>query len=249
MITSMKNYLTAANGVAEAIKKQRGKLFFSRESKRISQLIALAKTYGVPFRRISTAQMKTLLSSDEHRGFALEIDAQKKPYTIKTLSDLYVSKDTTSLVIILDGITDPRNFGAIIRAADQFAVDAVIVPKRRSVGGNADTLSRTSSGAIEWIPLIEVSNVNYALEQLKGNDYWIWGADITGNPVHSVNLGNHVALVLGREGSGLHRLVRESCDGLIRIPTAGHVDSLNVATAAGILMYETHRQQGFFSLQ
>ena len=243
----MKQYLTGANGVAEAIKHGRGRLYIARKSKRIEDLVDMAKRYGVPWKKISEPELKSIVKNMEHRGFALEVEGRPRGQKLHTLDDLFSMSNAvqTSLVLVLDGISDPGNLGAILRAADQFAADAVIVPRRRSVGREANSLSRTSSGAVEWVPLLEAANTDRCLRDLKQNGYWVWGADMSGKPAHGVNLKGRSAIVMGREGEGLHRLVRENCDGLIRIPTGGRLDSLNVAAAAAILMYEMRRQGGF----
>ena len=241
----MKAYLTGANGAAEAIKRGRGILFVSRKTGRAAALAELAAKHGVPVRRVEDDDITKLVHNGDHRGYVLEADENTSEVRIRTLDDLGPEPEDDALVIVLDGITDPRNLGAVIRAADQFDAVAVVVPKRRSVGSDADTLSRSSAGAVEWVPLLEVSNLSRALAELKNMGFWIWGADMTGEKAPDINLTGRTVLVMGREGEGLHRLVKENCDGLIRIPTGGRLDSLNVATAAGILMYEARRQQKF----
>ncbi len=239
----MKSYLTGANGVSEAIKREKGVLYISRKEGRSGELAELAKNHGVSIRRVSDKEL-TLLAGNGHRGFALETHETSKKDLIRTLDELIADAEENTLVLLLDGITDPRNLGAILRAADQFAA-AVVVPRRRSAGKDSDSVSRASAGAVEWVSCIEVPNMARACEELKQGGFWIWGADMSGNPAPSVNLKGRTALVMGREGEGLHRLIKERCDGLIRIPTGGRIDSLNVATAAGILMYEARRQQSF----
>lgn len=241
----MKAYLTGANGAAEAIKRGRGILFVSGKTGRAAALAELAVKHGVPVRRVEDDDITKLVQNGDHRGYVLETDEGKSEVRIRTLDDLGPEPADDALVIVLDGITDPRNLGAVIRAADQFGAVAVVVPKRRSVGSDADTLSRSSAGAVEWVPLLEVSNLSRALAELKNMGFWIWGADMMGEKAPDINLTGRTVLVMGREGEGLHRLVKENCDGLIMIPTGGRLDSLNVATAAGILMYETRRQQKF----
>ncbi|OQX28556.1 MAG: 23S rRNA (guanosine(2251)-2'-O)-methyltransferase RlmB [Spirochaeta sp. LUC14_002_19_P3] len=240
----MAQYLTSANGIAEAIRGRRGTLYCSRQSRRIGELIDLAKQHGVPCRKVSDKELDRLIPGGS-RGYALEIHGSPAAGPVSSLEELWLRAGNFSLVAVLDGITDPGNLGALIRSADKFACDAVIVPRRRSAGRDADSLSRSSAGAIEWVPLLETANISRVLKDFKAKGYWVWGADMNGEPAHQTNLSGKTVLVLGREGEGLHRLVRECCDGLIRIPAAGHVDSLNAAAAAGILMYEARRQQGF----
>lgn len=203
----------------------------------------LADKHGVPIRQVSEGTITKLTRNSRHRGYAMEINSQRRSGAIKSLKDIKSAIDSSSLVILLDGITDPRNLGAVIRVAEQFCALLVIIPRRRSAGEDADTLSRTSAGAIEWVPLLEVPNIARVLAELKNMGFWVWGADKQGTNIREVSLVGRIALVMGREGEGLHRLVRENCDGLLRIPVCGRLDSLNVATAAGILMYEVRRQQ------
>jgi len=244
----VKAFLTSANGVAEAIKRGRGTLLISRKSNRANNLERLANEHGVPIRQVTEGALAKLTRNINHRGYAIETSSGKrKKRAIKPFKDIESRISDNSLVILLDGVTDPRNLGAIVRVAEQFCVLAVIVPRRRSASGSADTLSRTSAGAIEWIPLLEVPNIAWALGELKNMGFWVWGSDAAGTSVREVSLVGRIALVMGREGGGLHRLVRERCDGLLRIPVSGRLDSLNVATAAGILIYEVRRQQEIYT--
>ena len=248
-----KNYLTGANGAAEAVRRGRGTLLVAKESPRIAALIESARRHGVDVRPVSAEELTRLTRGADHRGFALETDsftagvdsAGSGSAGAPSLESLCRRAGPASLVILLDGITDPHNLGAVLRCADQFAADAVIVPRRRSAGARADSLSRASSGAVEWVNLIETSNLDRALRELKEHGYWVWGADASGRPVHRADLRGKTALVIGREGQGLHRLTHERCDGTIAVPAGGRLDSLNASVAAGILMYETRRQQDF----
>ena len=147
-----------------------------------------------------------------------------------------------ALAVVADGVTDPANLGSITRSADQFAADLVLIPRRRTAQVT-DTVLRMSAGAAAHVATVTVANVAAALAQLKACGCWIYGADLKGEPLDQVRFPARVALVVGAEGGGLHTLVRSRCDHLVRIPTAGQVDSLNVGVAAGILMYEVRRQQ------
>jgi 23S rRNA (guanosine2251-2'-O)-methyltransferase len=148
------------------------------------------------------------------------------------------------LILLLDELNDPHNLGAILRSADQLAVDLVVATLRRSVS-ETPTVLRASAGASRYVSFLRVTNLVQALETCKRRGYWIYGADMAGEPVATHRFDGPVAVVMGGEHRGLRRLVKGACDFLVRIPTRGRVDSLNVSVAAGILMYEVRRQQGF----
>ena len=143
---------------------------------------------------------------------------------------------------VLDEITDPHNYGAILRSCDQFGVDLVLTRHRRTAK-YADVIGRTSAGAAAWVPQAETANLPRAVEQLKNAGFWIYGADMEGESVYSRDLRGRTAIVLGGEGTGLSRLLRENCDAMISIPSLGRIDSLNVSVAAGVLFYEVLRQK------
>ncbi len=148
----------------------------------------------------------------------------------------FLSKKTKSLVLILDEIQDPRNLGAIIRSAEVFGADLIILPERNSVRVN-ETVIKTSAGAIEYVKIAKVVNLSETIKKLKKLDYWVYGAAGEGaENYHEQNFPERVALVLGNEGSGMRKKVREHCDMLIKIPMYGKINSLNVSVAAGIIM-------------
>lgn len=158
------------------------------------------------------------------------------------LEDLIQSSDSpNSLILVLDGITDPHNLGAILRSADMFSVHAVVLPKKRSVHVT-DTVRRISAGASHHIPVFYVSNLSRTLDQLKGEGYWIYGADLDGKNPSQLRLSGKTVLVMGSEGKGLGQEVKKHADDVVTIPTSGNVDSLNVSVAAGILMYAVREQ-------
>jgi 23S rRNA (guanosine2251-2'-O)-methyltransferase len=242
----MAEYVYGFHSIEEALQKGAGTgtLLISRQSARISQIRQLAERKGVPVSEVEDGELTRLGGSEAHRGVLLALErpsASQRSSLKHHLQDLEGEK---SLVLILDGITDPQNLGAILRSADQFGVQLVIIPSRRSAQ-ESQTVSKVSSGASEYVPLAVVPNIVSALEMLKEQGFWIFGADADGKPTGSLELTGKVCLVLGSEGTGMHRLVREKCDFLVSIPASGHVDSFNVSVAAGILMFEARRQQGF----
>ncbi|MDR3139110.1 MAG: 23S rRNA (guanosine(2251)-2'-O)-methyltransferase RlmB, partial [Treponema sp.] len=146
--------------------------------------------------------------------------------------------------LILDEITDPHNYGAILRSCDQFGADLVISRNRRGAK-HAGVIAQTSAGAVSWVPAAETPNLPRAVEDLKAAGFWIYGADMKGEALYTRDLRGRVAVVLGSEGQGVSRLLRERCDAMIAIPAMGRIDSLNVSVAAGIFLYEVIRQRRF----
>jgi 23S rRNA (guanosine2251-2'-O)-methyltransferase len=148
------------------------------------------------------------------------------------------------LVVLLDGVEDPHNLGAIIRTAHAASADAVIVPERRAAP-LTETVARASAGAIEYLPLVRVTNISQTLEKLKQQGFWIYGLDERGTEAYDrVEYATPTAIVLGGEGKGLHQGVQNHCDLLVRIPMAGAVSSLNVSVAAGVVLFEWRRRVG-----
>lgn len=179
------------------------------------------------------------------RDCVLEIPSTALNRTVSLL-DLVAPVDSQeSLIVMLDHVTDPHNLGAVLRSADQFGVDGVVLPDRRAAD-ITPVVVKTSSGASAYVPVARVKNLATAARELKDHGYWIYGADMSGERADTANLTGRIAVILGSEGSGLSQLLRERSDGLVSLPTAGHVDSLNVSVAAGILMYEIRRQQKWF---
>jgi 23S rRNA (guanosine2251-2'-O)-methyltransferase len=162
-----------------------------------------------------------------------------------SLSDaLHSIQSSAPLILLLDELNDPQNFGAILRSADQLAVDLVVTTVRRSVS-ETPAVIRASAGASRYVPMVGVANLVQAMETCKSGGYWIYGADVEGEILTEQRFEGPVALAMGGEHRGLRRLVRGACDFLVRIPAAGRVDSFNVSVAAGILLYEVRRQQEF----
>jgi 23S rRNA (guanosine2251-2'-O)-methyltransferase len=242
----MAEHVLGFHAIEEALRKGAGSstLLISRENPRIDGLRELAEKKGVPVSEVADAELTRMCGSDAHRGALLVMDRPSSSQRSSLKHHLAALEGEKILVLVLDGVTDPQNLGAILRSADQLGVELVVIPARRSAQEN-QTVSKVSSGASEYVHLAVVPNVSSALELLKENGFWTFGAESSGQSVESVDLKGKVCLVMGSEGAGLHRLVREKCDFLVSIPAAGHVDSFNVSVAAGILMYEVRRQQGF----
>ncbi len=242
----MAEHLFGFHTIEETLRKgvSGASLLISRENARIQKLREAAESRGVPVSEVEEGELTGLCGTDAHRGAVLVLS--RAPASLqKDLRHLLSGlKTPTPLVLVLDGIMDPQNLGAILRSADQFATDMVVIPSRHSAQ-ETQTVAKVSAGASAYVPLAVVPNIPSALELLKENGFWIFGADMEGQTTDTIDFGGKVCLVLGSEGTGLRRLVRERCDFLARIPAAGHVDSFNVSVAAGILLFEARRQQGF----
>ena len=222
-----------------------GTLLVARGNERIERLVQLARKAGVEVAEVDETHLAGLVGSTAHKGAVLAVSrGAPSPKGDLAVELERLGDRATALALVLDGVTDPQNLGAVLRSADLLGVDLVALPSRRSVQETA-TVARISAGASAYVPLVVVPNVPAALGILKDRGFWVYGADMRGTPCHAVDLTGRICLVLGGEGAGMHRLVRERCDALIAIPSVGHVDSFNVSVAAGILLYEVRRQQGF----
>ncbi len=223
----------------------KGTLLIGRRNERIERLVELARKAGVEVSEVDEPNLASLVGSTAHKGAVLAITGGEPSPKGDLAAELdRIGERSSALVLVLDGVTDPQNLGAVLRSADLLGVDFVVLPSRRSVQ-ETGTVARVSAGASAYVPIVVVPNVPTSLALLKDNGFWVYGADMSGSPCPGVDLKGKVCLVLGGEGEGMHRLVRERCDALIAIPSVGHVDSFNVSVAAGILMYEARRQQGF----
>ncbi|MBR2913668.1 MAG: 23S rRNA (guanosine(2251)-2'-O)-methyltransferase RlmB, partial [Oscillospiraceae bacterium] len=163
--------------------------------------------------------------------------------TVEDLLEVSKKKGTAPFIIICDEIEDPHNLGAIIRTAETAGADGIIIPKRRSAM-LTPTVHKTSAGAASWLPVARVSNLAATIEKLKAAGVWVYGTDMNGSLYTETSFDGAVALVIGSEGFGMSRLIREKCDFLVKLPMHGKITSLNASVAAGIFMYEVVRQRG-----
>jgi 23S rRNA (guanosine2251-2'-O)-methyltransferase len=217
---------------------------------RAREIIALAGEYRIRVDRVGVHELDRL--APDHRGIVLEVPGAGIGAGEGTDIDLEKVRAglegqgseprTDVLVVVLDEITDPHNYGAILRSCDQFGVDLVIT-RRRRIAKYAEIVTKTSAGAVSWVPVAETGNLNRAVQDLKNAGFWIYGADMAGEAVYTKDLRGRTALILGGEGAGISRLLRECCDAMVAIPTQGRIDSLNVSVAAGVLLYEITRQR------
>ena len=202
----------------------------------MGRIIALAKENGAVVKETGEEKLRSLLGDVKHGGVAA-ITAAVSYSTVEDILAVSESKGLPSFIVAADGIQDPHNLGAIIRTAEAAGADGVIIPKRRSASVNS-TVYKTSAGAASWIKVARVGNLAATLEELKKRNIWVYGAEADGAPFHQAKLTGGVCLVIGSEGQGLSRLVRETCDEVLSIDMYGHVNSLNASVSAGVLMYE-----------
>ncbi len=216
----------------------------SRKDKRQQDLTALAAAHKIKTSLISYNELNNLTHVSTHQGVAAEVKQLVKPTLNQVMSDL---KDRTSAqILILDGITDPQNLGAIIRTAECFGVDAIILPKDNSANTDNAIVAKTAAGAINNLSIISVNNVSQAMETLKENEFWIAGTglDKTATNLFEFKFQGKLAWVMGNEGNGMRRLTQENCDYIIKIPLKGITQSLNVSVATGIVLAYANYMQG-----
>jgi len=208
---------------------------------RLKQLIEQARKVGIEVMHENRTQLTGRCGSDKHQGCVLETVATEP---MVNFAQCLAAINDNSLLLVLDGVQDPHNLGACLRTADACGVDAVIIPKDRSVKLNA-TVRKVAAGGAETVPLIEVTNLARCLKELKQSGVWIYGtSDSASNSLYEHDYAGPVALVMGAEGSGLRRLTMESCDHLVKLPMLGQVESLNISVATGVCLYEILRSRG-----
>lgn len=175
-----------------------------------------------------------------HQGFVAEV-TDFKYSDLDDILALAEERGEPPFIVLLDGVEDPHNLGAIIRVAECAGVHGIVIPKHRSVSVN-DTVVKVSSGAAQYMRVTKVTNINDAIKYLQERGVWVFAADMDGSDIYSANLSGAIAFVIGGEGSGVSRLTRELCDGIVALPMRGKVNSLNASVAAGIVIYEKLRR-------
>lgn len=207
----------------------------------VKSIIREAKKTDTIINFVDKERLDRLAGTGHHQG----VVAQAAAYEYAEVEDILKAakdKGEASFIFILDEIEDPHNLGAIIRTANQAGAHGVIIPKRRAVGLTA-TVAKTSAGAINYTPVAKVTNISKTIEDLKKQGMWFVCADMDGTTMYDLNLTGPIGLVIGNEGSGVSRLVKEKCDFVASIPMKGDIDSLNASVAAGVLAYEIVRQR------
>jgi 23S rRNA (guanosine2251-2'-O)-methyltransferase len=239
------NFIYGINAVAEAL-KARGRAFQwvgvskERHDLRLQRVVEECRRQGVAVRFIPRPELDRMAGNNAHQGVVAVTSAKQ----YNDLDDVVGAKrGEYSLIVVLDGIEDPHNLGAVLRTADAAGVDGVIIPERRAASVTA-IVAKASAGASEHLPIAKVTNIARTLEELKEKNLWTVGLDERGTQAYdSLDYNMDCAIVLGSEGKGVHELVRKKCDFLVSIPMLGKVPSLNVSVAAGVVLYEIVRQR------
>ncbi|MBR2241598.1 MAG: 23S rRNA (guanosine(2251)-2'-O)-methyltransferase RlmB [Clostridia bacterium] len=234
------------NAVIELLESGRdiNKIFVSNGEKNgsINKILAMAKEKRVIVTEVNRKKLEEMAMSDNHQG----VIAIVPPYEYCDIDDILncaKSRNEDPFILILDGIEDPHNLGAIIRTAETAGVHGIIIPKRRAAGVNS-TVTKVAAGAVEHMNIARVNNINEAIRYLKDNDVWVCGTDIDTNTYYyDQDLTGSIAIVIGSEGFGMGKLVKENCDFLVKIPMKGKITSLNASVSAGIVVYEAVRQR------
>lgn len=206
-------------------------------------IVAKASELGIPVQEIDKIKMEQISQSHNNQGVIALCPAQEY-CEVSDILNIAKEKGEAPFIVILDEITDPHNLGAIIRTADACGAHGVIIPKRRAVGLTA-VVSKTSAGAIEYVPVARVTNLARTIEDLKKENIWIACADMNGTDYFKANLQGGIAIVIGSEGVGVGRLIKDKCDFSVGIPMFGKISSLNASVSAGLIMYEIVRQRKY----
>lgn len=236
--------IAGRNPVIEALKagKCLNTIYVSSEGGGSLGLICkMAKEKGIVVKQVSDAKLAAMSGGASHQG-VIASGACAEYVSVEDILAVSEKKGTKPFIIICDEIEDPHNLGAIIRTAEAAGADGIIIPKRRSAA-LTETVFKTSAGAASWLPVARVPNIPAAIDILKENGIWIYGTDAEGDDYTKSDMTGSVGLVIGSEGFGMGRLVREKCDFLLKLPMYGKITSLNASVAAGIFMYETVRQR------
>ncbi len=237
--------IAGRNPVAEAMRSGRAIdcLYIpkGRQEGQLAAIIAKARKLQIPIKEADPRKLSHMCNGANHQGI-VAVAAAVEYSSLEDMLSLSEERGEPPLLIVCDGIEDPHNLGAIIRSAECAGAHGVIIPKRRSVGLTY-AVSRASAGAVEHMPVMRAQNLSGLIEDLKSRGIWCFAADMDGSPWDRTDFTGPTALVIGSEGRGVSRLVKEKCDGAVSLPIRGKVNSLNASVAAGVLCYEALRQR------
>lgn len=239
----MADVIFGRNPVIEALKSGREieKVLISSAEGSAAKIVAMAKERKIPLIRTEKRTLDKMAAGAVHQGVAAYISA----YAYKDVDDILKKASDAGeepFVVILDNIEDPHNLGAIMRTAECAGAHGIIIPKRNACG-LTETVAKTSAGAIEYVPCVRVTNIVRAIEDLKDKGFWIAACDMGGREYYKTDLRGKLAVVIGNEGSGISKLVKENCDFTVSMPMVGNITSLNASNAAAVLMYEVRKQR------
>ena len=237
------NIICGRNPVTEALKSGReiDKLVVSSTEGSMIKILAMAKDAGIPIMKAEKATLDRLAPGQAHQGVAAYIS----PYEYAEMDDIFAlaaSRNEDPFIIILDNLEDPHNLGAIMRTAECSGAHGVIIPKRRACG-LTETVAKASAGAIEYMPCVKVTNISQTIDELKERGVWVAACDMGGEEYYKANLAGAIAVVIGSEGFGISKLVKEKCDFIVSMPMVGRITSLNASNAAAVIMYEIRKQR------
>ena len=246
VVDEVEGQLEGRNALTEALKSGRtiDKVFVAAgdTDRGLQRLAAQAKEAGAVVVPVDRRKLDQMSTTRAHQGI-IALAAAHVYYTIDDILEEAASRGETPLIVICDELSDPHNLGAIMRSAECAGAHGVIIPKRRSVGLTA-TVAKASAGAVEYMKVARVTNINACLSELKEKGVWIYGTAAEGSiPMYKADLTGPAAIVIGNEGDGMSQLVRKNCDVMVHIPMKGRITSLNASAAASILLYEAVRQR------
>lgn len=237
--------ISGRNPVSEAIRGNRpiDKILVAKGEKNgaIVAILAKAKTKRVPIKEVDRVKLDYLSGGAAHQGI-VAFAAVKDYCSVDDIFDTAALRGEPPFILVLDELEDPHNLGAIIRTAECAGIHGIIVPKRRSAGLSY-TVGKASAGAVEYMNVARVTNIAQTLDELKARGIWIYGADMNGTDFRQCDFSGASAIVIGNEGKGISRLVKEKCDIIVSLPMKGKINSLNASVAAGILMYEAMKNR------
>lgn len=239
------NVIVGRNPVTEALRSGReiDKLLVAHgaDTGSTKAIIAKCRERGILVKEVAPQKIEALSGGAVHQGLALIVAAHKY-CEVNDILEFAKTKNEAPFIIICDEIEDPHNLGAIIRTAEACAVHGIIIPKRRSASLNT-VVAKSAAGALEYIRVARVTNITATIDELKSQGVWIYAADMDGENWCQTDYSEATALVIGSEGRGISRLVKQNCDKIVSMPMLGEINSLNASVAAGILMYEVARQR------
>lgn len=239
------NVVSGRNAVKELLSSGRDieKMYIQSGDREgsLNLLIGIASERKIPIVEVERSKLDSLSYGERHQG-VVAIAAERNYYSIDEILDYAAQRSEPPLLVILDGVEDPHNLGAIIRSAECLGAHGVIIPKRRSVGLTT-TVAKASAGAIEHMRVAKVTNIAMTIDELKERGLWIYAADMGESRYYETDMTGPVALVMGSEGFGISRLVKEKCDFIVSIPMCGDVNSMNVSCAAAVILADVRRQR------